>query len=240
MIPKIMYPTYNITVPSTKKTYKFRPFLVREEKILFMARASEDANDTLIAIKQIISNCAMEDFDVEVLPIFDLEYVFLKIRANSVDNMVNISITDEEDEKDYDINIDLNKIEINIPEKTDFKIQINDNAGVMMKYPAGNLYGNKEINNLEENDEEASSVYYRYLAKCIDKIYMNEEVIDASTVSDQDLFDFVESLDLKSFQKIETFMESVPRLSHTAKYTNSLGNEKEIVLNTLNDFFTLR
>ena len=237
MIPKLMYPTYNIVVPSTKKAAKFRPFLVREEKILLMAASSEDDNDILTAVKQVVESCNMDDLDINALTIFDLEYIFLKIRANSVDNIVEVSYIDSEDEKTYDFKVDLNKIEIEVPKKVDFKIQINDNAGVMMKYPSASVYDNKKI--MGSDDEDTDS-YYKYIAKCIDKIFVDEEVIDASTISDEDLFDFVESMDVKSFGKVEEFMGNVPSLKHTIEYKNSLGNDRKIELRSLNDFFTLR
>ena len=126
-LPKIDYPLYTITVPSLKKSYKFRPFLVKEEKLLLMAKESKEMSDIFTAIKQVVNNCAIDErFDVDKLTIFDLEYIFIKLRAMSVDNIVKVSYKDFQDEKVYDFEIDLNNIEMEMPKNIKNKITLNE------------------------------------------------------------------------------------------------------------------
>ena len=141
-LPKIPHPTFTLEVPSTKKKLTFRPFLVKEEKILLMAKTSQDENDVLSAVKQIVNNCCeTKGFDVNKIAIFDLEYLFLKIRASSVGNMISLSYNDLEDKKQYSFEVDLNKIEVEFPAKSvSNKIEINGKTGILMSYPPASLY----------------------------------------------------------------------------------------------------
>ena len=234
-LPKIDYAVYKIKVPSLKKEFQFRPFLVKEEKLLLMAKESENSSDILSAIKQIINNCSMDPkFDVNKLAVFDLEYVFLKLRAISVDNMVKVSYKDNEDQKVYDFEIDLNKIEVIFPEKTENNIKITNKSGIVMRYPSAELYDDKDFLNLEKD------YMFELIVRCIDTIYYEDQVYSSKDYKKEDLNEFLESLDIKTFDKIQQFLLSVPRMEHKIQYKNSLGNDREIVLSSLNDFFTLR
>ena len=136
-LPKIDYPIISIKVPSLKKDFRFRPFLVKEEKLLLMAKESDNASDILLAIKQIVTNCSLDDnLKIDKLALFDLEYIFLKLRAVSVDNVVKVAYKDYEDNKVYDFDINLDKIEVKFPEKNDPKIKISEKTGIIMRYPS--------------------------------------------------------------------------------------------------------
>lgn len=235
MLPKIEHPINKINIPSTKKDHSFRPFLVKEEKLLLMAKESGNDSDIFTSIKQIVNNCALDkNFDIDKLTIFDLEYVFLKIRSFSIDNIVKISYRDNEDNKVYDFEIDLNDVKVEYPKKTSNVIKINDNVGLIMKYPSASLYSDEEFLNLKDNH------YFELILRCVDKIYMDEEIYETNDISKKELEEFVENLEVKIFKEVNEFLMNVPKLSYTIKYTNSNGNQKEIYLNSLNDFFTWR
>ena len=234
MLPKINHPTFHIKIPSTGKKCLFRQFLVREEKILLMAKASEDPADVFRAVKQVVNNCAVDDsFDVDKLAMFDLEYLFLKLRALSVSNVINVTYRDNEDEKTYDFSINLDEVEVKFPEGVEKVIKINETTGVVMKYPVANLLDDREF--LQSGEDS----FYELIVRCIDKIYNGEDVYDSSTVDKDELETFLDDLDIKVFEKIQNFMASVPKLYHKIEYKNSNGNDRVIELNTLTDFFTL-
>lgn len=234
-LPKIEHPTFLIEIPSTKKKVLFRPFLVKEEKMLLMAKTSNEESDMLLAIKQIINNCSLDDeFDVNNLSLFDMEYVFLKIRAYSVSDTIEVSYKDLEDEKTYTFEVDLNKIEIDWPKKVSSTIKLTETAGMTLKYPKASLYEDKEF--LQSGED----TFFQLIVRCIDKIYDGDEVYDAKNYTNAELTGFIEDLDVKVFEEVKNFMVNQPTLFYTIKYKNSLGNDRTIELRTLTDFFTLR
>jgi hypothetical protein len=235
MLPKIQYPTFTVTIPSTQKKETFRLMLVKEEKILMIAKQSGEVAEITGAIKQIINLCAVsEKFDVNKLAIFDLEYLFLKIRENSVENTVTLAIIDDEDSKEYQVKIDLAEVAVRFPEEgITTKIAINDKSGIIMRYPPASLYDDKEYLAMDPNDS------YSYLVtKCIDKMYDETEVFEADLYKAEELKEWFDNLDLKTSAKIREFLENMPSMSYDVKYTNSLGTEKTIALRTITDFFT--
>lgn len=234
MLPKIEYPQIILTIPSSKKKVAFRPFLVKEEKILLMAKLSGQDSDVLIAIKQVVNNCALEDFDVNAISLFDLEFIFIQLRANSVNDTVQVSYRDNEDEKIYDFDISLKEIKVVFPENVNNKIKITDKSGILMKYPNASLYEDNEFLNSGEDS------FFQLILRCIDKIYDENEVYEAGSYSKKELEDYVENLDIRTFEQIQDFMINQPKLSYKIKYKNSMGNDREIELTTLSDFFTFR
>lgn len=234
-LPKIDYPILNIKIPSTKKEFMFRPFLVKEEKILLMAKESANDADIFVAIKQIVQNCCLDKkFDVDNLPIFDLEYIFLKLRSFSIDSIIKIAYRDSEDQKIYDFEINLEEIKVVFPKKVNNTIKINENVGIVMKYPSASLYSDEEFLKLEKDQ------LFELIIRCVDKIYDGEEVFETKDFSKKDISEFLENLNIKVFEKVHDFLMNVPKISHTIKYKNSLGTEKEISFNSLNDFFSWR
>lgn len=234
-LPKIDQPISKIEIPSTKKQAIFRPFLVKEEKILLMAKESEDPSDILTAIKQIVTNCSLDPtVTIDTLSIFDLEYIYLKLRSISVNNIIKIIVTDYDDKKDYELEINLNDVKVDFPEKFDNKIKITDKTGIIMKYPSSTLYNDSEYLNSQDD------FLFNLMVRCIDKIYDGDTVYEASNYSKSDLSEFLENLNLKTYEQIKTFLNSTPKLKYTLEYKNSLGQDKKVEFNSLNDFFTFR
>lgn len=235
MLPKIEHPIFKIKVPSTQKNHSFRPFLVKEEKVLLMAKESANPSDIFTAIKQVVTNCSLDkNLDIDKLTIFDLEYLFLKIRAFSIDNIIKIAYRDSDDGNVYDFQVDLNEVEIKFPENKIETIKISENAGLMMRYPSASLYEDKEFLNIQDNH------YFELILRCVDKIYVGEEIYEVKDISRKELEDFIENLNVNVFKQVNDYLINCPRLSHTIKYTNKNGKEREIFLNSLNDFFTWR
>lgn len=235
-LPRIEYPIFTIETPSSKKAMKFRPMLVKEEKILLIAKASEDDSDIMLAIKQIVQNCCLEEnFDVDNIPMFDMEYFFLMIRANSVQDVIDLKYIDNEDEKEYDFKIDLKTIKINLPEKENMNIKINDEMGIILKYPTVDLLSDKRF--LQMNAEES---FIALIIKCVDRIYDKEKNYNRSDFSESELEDFINNLGVKTLDELGEFIESIPRIEHTIKYKNQMGNDRVINLRSLNDFFMFR
>lgn len=232
MLPKLDHPLFKLKILSPEKEYEFRTMTYAEEKLLLIAKQSGDDNNILLAIKQVVNNCCQDaSFDVDRIAIFDLEYLFLKIRAHSVTNIVTITVKDYDDEKTYNIDIDLNKVIMNTENKQDPLIKVNEDIGILLLYPSASLYGNKEIG-------ESKDSLFDIVIRCIDKIYNKDAVIDVKNESQEDLKKWVAQLDVKVYEKIRKFYENVPSMRYDIKYTNSLGKEKLITLSSLFDFFT--
>jgi hypothetical protein len=233
-LPKTKHPLFDIKIPSTGKPVSFRPFLVKEEKLLLMAKASEDPTDIFKAIKQVINNCAMDKgFDIDKLAIFDLEYVFIRLRAISVNNIVKVSYRDNEDDKIYDFEINLNTVEVVFPEKISKNIKISDTIGMTMKYPPASIFDDKEYFKSGDN------AFYELVIRCIDMIYDGDEVYDVANVTKEELENFLDDVGINSYQEIIKFMENTPKIVHVLKYKNANGNDRIITLNTITDFFML-
>lgn len=243
-LPKVQHPLLEVIIPSSKKHEEFRPMLVREEKVLLTAKEAAtpteqkpdgDPAEVLRAVKQVVNNCAVKKgFRVDDLTIFDLEYVFLKLRAQSVDSTVTVSYRDTEDGKVRNFDVDLTKVEVEYPENYgDNKIEIGKDAGIMMRYPAATLYGNENFLKTASKD-----YLFELMLTCVDKIYDGDEVYEARKLSRKELANYLEDLDIKTFEKMAKFLAESPRMKHVLKYTNDKGNERTIELTNLNDFFS--
>ncbi len=234
-LPKIDQPLFEVIVPSTKKKILFRPFLVKEEKLLLISQQGGEDTEVIRAIKQILRLCVQdEDFDVDKLTTFDLEYLFLKLRAKSVNNIVKLSYRDNEDGKIYNFELDLDTIEIDIPENVNSQISVSDNISMIMKYPSASI-----TDKLQQFDNEVDLMTF-FIINCIDTILTEDEIFPAADYSTQDLEEFLDQLPVSSFEKIREFFEKMPKLYHKIDYTNSEGNDRSIELNNLKDFFMWR
>lgn len=233
-LPKISHPTFELTLPSNGKKIKLRPFLVKEEKVLLMASQSQDTDEILNSLKQVISNCIIEsDIELDELATFDIEYIFLKLRSRSVNNIIKLRYKDNEDKKSYDLELNLDEVEVKTFEDHNNKIEINKEIGFTMKYPK------VSITEKLKDAKNQTDVFFEMLKSSIDIIYEGKNEYNALDSSDEELEEFIQDLDVKTFNKIQKFYETIPRLYHELKYTNSLGNERVVRLETLNDFFTL-
>ena len=239
MLPKIDYPIIDIEFKSLKNSkIKFRPMLVKDEKILLIAKESNSDVDIFTAVKQVVTNCCLDDkFDINKIPLFELEYAFLFLRMQSINNIIELSYHDNEDEKDYKFTINLSDINIIYPEKkVDNKIQLTDDGvGIVLLYPPASLYSNDKF----LNSKGVSDSFDEILHASIEQIYDRENVYDIATTSKEELNTFLESIDSKSYKKIQEFFENVPYMEHIIKYKNGKGTDRTISLRTLNDFFIL-
>jgi len=203
--------------------------------MLLMAKESNDDNDILMSVKQIINNCIVDDLNIEKLCIFDLEYLFIKIRALSVDNVVKLVYKDLEDEQNYTFDIDLNKINVVYSDKkVSNTIKISDKIGIVMRYPSASLYSDKEFLNLEKD------YMFELIKRCIDKIYYGDEVFEPKDSSNEEMDEFLDGLTIKTYEEINEFLSTTPSIKYVIEYKNSLGNDRKIELSTLNDFFSWR
>lgn len=234
-LPKIDYPIYTIKVPSLKKDFKFRPFLVKEEKLLLMAKENENPTEMLSALKQIVNNCSVDDkFDINKIALFDLEYLFLKLRAVSIDNNISLSYKDNEDNQVYNFDLNLDEIEVQFPKKIENNIKITDKTGILMKYPSATLYDDKEFLSLDKDQ------VFELIVRCVESIYVEDEVYDAKDYKKDELREFLENLNIKVFEKIQNFLTNVPKIYKKLEYKNSLGNDRFVELSSLSDFFMWR
>ena len=234
-LPKIGYPTFELELPSTGKTIKYRPFLVKEEKVLLMALESKDEKQVVSAVKDLIKNCVITRIKVDNLPSFDLEYLFLKIRGASIGENIILTVTCLDDnETQVEANININDVEIFKPEGHDKKIMFDENTGLVMKYPSMKEFVDREFLQKEMKTEDV----YEFIADSIDQIFDSEEVYDSSTTTKKEFRTFVDSLTTKQFEKIQKFYETSPKLSHTFKVTNPKTNkESSYTIEGLQSFF---
>jgi len=233
-LPKIEHPIFKIKIPSSKREVRFRPFLVKEEKILLIAKTSEQENDILLAIKQVVNNCALDDLNIDKLALFDVEYLFLRIRAQSVNNIVSVTYRDNEDTMDYDFDIDLNNVNVVFPLNLEKTIKLTETSGIVMKYPEASLYEDKDFMN---SGEEA---FYQLVLRCIEKFYDADNVYDTKNYTMDEISEYIDNLDVKTFDKVRDFILNQPKLNYIIEYKNKLGNKRQIELTSLTDFFTLR
>jgi hypothetical protein len=232
-LPKINYPLFDVTIPSTDEKIKMRPFLVKEEKILLMAQTTGSAQDIVTSITQVVNNCIVGDININTLTTFDLEYLFIKLRARSVNNKIDVLYKDDEDGLQHKLEVDLDKIEISRDPEHNNNIKINDNLGLILRYPRTDM-----MKNLSEAKNEVD-LYFEVVKNTIEKIYDADSVYNVSDYTEEELDEFLAALDVGSFKQVQKFLETMPKLKYEATYTNSLGNQKTITLSNLNDFFML-
>ena len=235
-LPKIDAPTYELTLPSTDVKVKYRPFLVKEEKILLMAMESGKDTEIYNATKQIVAECTFNTLDVETLPMFDLEYIFLNVRAKSVGEISKFKVICPDDKKTYaDVELDLTKVEVQVDDEHTNKIIVDEkrNLGVVMKYPTmGILKSGTNIDNANMDQ------IFDMLTTCVDHIFEGEKIYPAKDSTPKEIKEFFEGLSQDSFSKIKKFFDTMPRVRHEIEVTNPVTNVKsKVTLQGLNDFF---
>jgi len=234
-LPKINAPEYRLNVPSTDEEITYRPFLVKEEKLLLIAHETGDEKATFGAIKQLINSCVIQEVAVDRLPMFDIEYIFLNIRAKSVGEIAKLKIICPDDEKTtVDVEVDLTKINIEMDEKHDARIQLTDNIGLLMSYPSLDVVQEHAVLGTEQPVEQL----FKMVAECMYQVWEGEEVQDASDFSYKEKMEFIESLSHSQFEKIQNFFETMPALKHEIKVTNPNTKVKStVVLQGIQSFF---
>jgi len=237
-LPKLNVPVYETILPSTEKVIKYRPFLVKEEKLLLTALEGGTGNEMPAAIKQIINNCVQTELDVDNLSTFDIEYLFLRLRAKSVGEEVTIGLKPypcgQNDgklcEKTTEVKINLEEVKVTKNEKHTNKIMLDDKIGVIMDYP--------NSSSLEKIEGDNFTVGMNLIKSSIKMIFTAEQTHERDSFNDEDLNEFLDSLNSDQFQSIRQFFDTMPKLSHTVKYTcSTCGEKKETILEGLSSFF---
>ena len=234
-LPTVDLPTHELEIPSNKKKIKFRPFLVKEEKVLLLALESDNDGNIREAVLNLLKGCITSRIKLENLATFDLEYIFLNIRAVSVGEVVDIQVTCQDDEKTqvkYQLN--LTDVQVSFPEGHTNKIMLNDDLGVIMKYPSFNRFVESQFAQKDVNEDTVIEI----IAESIDQIFQGEEVYDESTTTPKEFIQFVESLTTQQLEKLQGFFETSPRLEHKFKIKNpNTDVESDYTLSGLQSFF---
>ena len=235
-LPKINTPEYALNVPSTDEEITYRPFLVKEEKVLLVAQETGTEKSIYQAIKNLIKNCCFGKVDVDKLPMFDIEYIFLQIRAKSVGETSTLEVTCPDDEETkVKVEVDLTTLKVEMDEKHSPRIQLTDDIGLLMQYP--NL-GDVLAMGVEEEKSTTIDKMFGMMQDCMYQIWQNEETFDAMDYSNKDKKDFLESLNHQQFEKIQEFFDTMP----TVKYVTEVTNPKtkvtsEVTIEGMNSFF---
>ena len=236
-LPTIATPTYELEIPSIKKKIKYRPFLVKEEKILIIAMESEDTKQIAEALKTVISNCILtKGIKVEELSTFDIEYLFLNIRGKSVGETVDVLVTCPDDGvTQIPLTINLDDIKVNVSDEHSKDIKVDESLTIRMRYPSIEEF--IKNNFINENNISVDDTF-DLICSCIEQVYNEEESWASSDYTKQELITFVEQLTSNQFKKVEKFFETMPKLSHIIKVKNpNTKVESEVVLEGLTSFF---
>ena len=236
-LPTIATPTYELELPSSGKTIKYRPFLVKEEKLLVLSLESEDTKEISNAIKAVLKSCIQtRGVKVEQLPTFDIEFLFLHIRGKSVGEELEVSLIAPDDGVTaVPVKINIDDIKIKREEGHDKQIKLDDNLMMEMKYPSLEQFIK---NNFDFDDDTSIDKSFEVIASCIDKIYNEEEVWSTSDCTKKELMDFLDQMNTMQFKLIEKFFETMPKLAHTVKLKNPETKvESEVVIEGLASFF---
>jgi hypothetical protein len=234
-LPKLDIPIYELVVPSTDEKIKYRPFLIKEEKILLIAMESGKNEDIIQAVKQIVSECTFNTLKLGDMPMFDVEYIFLQIRSKSVGEVSKLKVLCKDDGKTYaNVEVDLTEIEVQVNDDHTNKIELTDEMGVIMKYPTIDSFSTAGISDITAEN------MLDVIVACIDKIYdkKGEGVYDSKDSTKKELMDFVEQMNTTQFQDVQAFFDSMPKLRHEITVKNpKTKKESKVTLTGLNDFF---
>lgn len=249
-VPKISHPTFAVVIPSSKKKVRIRPYTGIEEKILLVAQVSDDADDRTEAVKQIVSLCVVGDFDVNTAPLFDIEYLFIRLRIISVNNIAELTFIDETDIVDptgprqHEFKVDLEDVTVTFPPDHSNRIEFVDGVGAILRYPT--FEGMEEvkaalIENMEAPSKSASiDALYSVYARSIESMFDDDKIYQSGVdFTLQEAIEFVNGLPSKELAKIQHFFNTIPTIFYQLKYTTTAGESKTIDLTGLEDFFIL-
>ena len=234
-LPKLTTPTYELKIPSTDEKIKYRPFLVKEEKILMMAMETKNEGDIVQAVKDIVKECTFNKVSIDNMPMFDVEYIFLNIRAKSVGEVSKLRLLCPDDNKTYaDVELDLNEVRVQVGEDHTNKIELDNGMGMIMQYPTIDSFRDSGIRNITADN------MLDVIGSCILQIYEDEgkKVYDPKDQTKKEVIEFIEQLNTKQFKKVQNFFDTMPKLKHEIKIKNpKTKKESSITLTGLNDFF---
>ena len=234
-LPKLTTPTYELEIPSTDEKIKYRPFLVKEEKILMMAMESKKSADIVQAVKEIVEECTFNKINISDMPMFDIEYIFLQIRSKSVGEVSKIRVLCPDDGKTYaNLDLDLNEVKVQVGDDHTNKIELNNGMGIIMKYPTIDSFKESGI-----QDINASNML-EVIGGCILQVYEEDgkKVYDPKDQTKKELTEFIEQLNTGQFRDVQKFFETMPKLKHEISIKNpKTKKESKITLTGLNDFF---
>ncbi len=233
-LPKIDQPLFEIIIPSTNKKAKFRPFTVKEEKILLIAQESKEMDQIILSIKQVLGNCLV-DVDVETLAVFDLEFIILNIRGKSVNNEIKFGFKDEETEERIDVEVDVNDIKVHFDPEHDKKIELNEQYYVMMRYPTLS-----EVQSMQGSDSNSTDKMFNTMISCIESLVdvTSDEVYKLDDFTKEEVSDFVDGFTSNVIEGIQNFYATMPKLKHVINYKDNTGKDKEFVVEGMDSFFT--
>ena len=234
-LPQVVLPTYELEIPSNGKKIKYRPFVVKEEKLLLLAMESQDDKQIEDAMRQLLKGCIQSRVKIDDLAIFDLEYIFLNIRAVSVGEVVEMMLTcDDDGETQVRYNLNLTEVQVSKPEGHSNKIMLSDTMGVIMKYPSFEEFVKISIIGKNTTSDDVVDI----MARCVDQIFDGEDVYDSSTTSKKEFVEFIENLTNRQFENVQKFFEEAPVLKHEINFKNpNTGVENTIVIQGLSNFF---
>jgi hypothetical protein len=230
-LPKIDLPIYQCELPSTRKKIKFKPFSVKEEKILLTAQETKESEQIMLAIKQILNNC-LQDVDVSQLAVFDIEYLLIQLRSRSVDNMVEFEIKDPDTDENIKLELNLADVKVHRSDDHTNQIKISDEYSLFLKYPSLD-----QFESLLDKEEQSAEDSYNVMMSCLNKLASEESVFNFKDFSKKEVEEFIESLPSDVIKSIKVFFETMPKVRHELKYTNSKGTEKTFVLEGTQTFF---
>ena len=232
MLPKLDTPTYRLTLPSTKEEIQYRPFLVKEQKLLMMAQESENENEIVDMVSQIVNACTFEKIDVDTSPMFDIEYIFLQIRGKSVGEKIDLNITCPDDEKtSVPVQVDINDISVLMSEEHNNEIDLNNDIKMVFRYPLL-----KDVKGIPANTKDVDLIFY-LLNSCIESISHGEEIYNRVDISEKELTEFIDSLTGEQFERITDFFQTMPKLRHVIPVKNPKTEvESEVVVEGLASF----
>ena len=230
-LPQLATAKYELTLPSTGEKVEYRPFLVKEEKVLMIAQSTGQQNDIVLAVEQIIDSCTFGKLNVKSLPMFDLEYVFLQLRSKSVGAESEVQVTCPDDRKTkVPVKINLEEIKCVKEVGHDNNIKLTDTIGIIMDYP--------RVTSINMVTSDDASTAFNVIKDCVKQIYDAENVHDKSDMDEKELDEFLESMSHDQFEKVQEFFNTMPKVKHTVKVKNpNTGVESEVVLEGLNSFF---
>jgi hypothetical protein len=230
-LPKIDLPLYELTLPSNGKKVQYRPFTVKEEKILLTAQQSKEPQQIIIAVKQIVNNCIV-DYDIDKLSLFDLEFLMINIRSKSIDNNVEFEIEDPDTNEKIKLVLNLENVKVHREENHTNKIKVDDKYTLFLKYPTID-----DFSDLLDKSDISTEKTYEILISCIDKLASENEVYNFKDFTKKQVDEFIESLHADVTKKIKTFFDTMPKVRHEMPYKNSKGEEKVFTIQGTQSFF---